>query len=98
MERSRSMPDVPTISESGLPGYESSSWYALLAPAGVPASILTRLNREAVRILQLPDIREKLLAQGMDPIGSRPEQLTATIKSEMEKWARIVRVSGARAE
>jgi tripartite-type tricarboxylate transporter receptor subunit TctC len=98
VERSRSLPDVPTISESGLAGYESSSWYALVAPAGVPASIITRLNREAVRILQLPDVREKLLTQGMDPIGSRPEQLTATIRSEMEKAAKIVRLSGARAE
>lgn len=96
--RTRSMPDVPTISESGLPGYESASWYALLAPAGAPASVIARLHQETLRILQLQDVRERFLAQSLDPVGSRPEQLTATIKVEMDKWAKVVRLSGARAE
>lgn len=97
-ERTRSMPNVPTISESGLPGYESASWYALLAPAGAPASVIARLHQETFRILQLQDVREKFLAQSLDPVGSRPEQLMATIKVEMDKWAKVVRLSGARAE
>jgi len=97
-ERAGVLPDMPTISESGLPGYESASWYALLAPAGVQPAVISRLHQEAVRVLQLPDVRERLRAQSLDTVGNRPEELTATIKTEMEKWARVVKLSGARAE
>ena len=97
-ERAKSMPDVPTITESGLAGYESASWYALLAPAGTPAAIINRLYTETARILQMPDVKEKLLAQGLDPVASRPEQLTTQIRAEMEKWAKVIKLSGAKAE
>jgi len=96
--RASVLPDMPTVAESGLPGFETSSWYALLSPAGTPPAVLTRLHAEAVRVLQLPDVRSRLLAMSLDPVGNRPEELTATIKTEMEQWGRVVKLSGARVE
>lgn len=97
-QRTGIMPELPTISESGLPGYESISWYALVLPAGAPSDIVTRLYQDTAKALQMPDVREKLAAQGLDAVGSRPEQLAAALRTEIAKWAKVVKASGARVE
>jgi tripartite-type tricarboxylate transporter receptor subunit TctC len=85
------MPELPTVSESGLPGYEAASWYGMLAPAGTQRAIINKLNREVVRIMQLADVRERLIADGADPVGSSPEEFAAHIKRELARWAKVVK-------
>ena len=97
-KRSPAAPDVPTIAESGLPGYESTSWYGMLAPARTPPAIVTRLHDVIVSVLGSPDMKEKLASQGLDPVGNTPQQFAAVIKSEITKWAKVVKASGARPE
>lgn len=97
-QRSRVMPQIPTMAESGLPGYDSSSWFGVLAPAGTPANVVTKLQQSIVKVLQLADVRDRLLSQGLDPVGSTPEEFAATIKSEIVKWAKVVKASGARVD
>jgi tripartite-type tricarboxylate transporter receptor subunit TctC len=94
-QRSPAMPDVPTIAEAGVPGYESGVWYALLAPKGTPAPIVKKLHDESVALVKGPEMRERFAADGIKPIGSAPEELTAYIKSERVKWADVVKRSGA---
>ncbi|MBI4190064.1 MAG: tripartite tricarboxylate transporter substrate binding protein [Betaproteobacteria bacterium] len=96
--RSAAAPELPTVAESGLPGFESGTWFALLAPAGTPREIVTRLNAEATKAGQSPEIRERLAAQGAEPLGGTPAQAGAFIKSEIAKWGKVVVVSGARVE
>jgi tripartite-type tricarboxylate transporter receptor subunit TctC len=96
--RSIALPDLPTISEAGLPGYQSISWLALFAPAGTPKEIVNKTSLETVRILKLPDVRERLLAQGAEPIGSTPEQLAAILAADIAKYARVIRESGYKPE
>jgi|KBSMisStaDraftv2_1062788.scaffolds.fasta_scaffold00249_7 tripartite-type tricarboxylate transporter receptor subunit TctC len=96
--RSTIAPDLPTISESGLPGFESGTWYGLLAPVGTPRDIITVLNTNVVRIVQLPDVREKLNAQGAEPLSGTPEQTGQFIRNEIVKWGKVVKVSGLRSE
>jgi len=97
-QRTAITPELPTISESGVPGYDVSSWYGLLAPAGTPAATVARLQREIVKVLRLPDISEKLMAQGLDLVGNTPEEFAAILKSEIAKWAKVVTASGARVD
>ena len=97
-KRSSAMPDVPTVAESGLPGFEASNWFGLMAPAGTPPEIVTRLNAEAAKALQAPEVREKLAALGFEIQSSTPQEFTALLKSETEKWAKVIKASGARAE
>jgi tripartite-type tricarboxylate transporter receptor subunit TctC len=97
-KRSEALPDVPTIAEAGVPGYESVQWYGVLAPAGTAREIVTRLHAEIVRALAQPDVRERLAADGAEPVGSTPEQFAAFIKSEIDKWARVARAAGIHAE
>jgi len=89
-KRLAALPEVPTVAESGVPGYEAASWYGVLAPAKTPRSIIMKLNGEIVRIAQLPDVRERLAADGADPIGSSPEAFAAHIKRELARWARVI--------
>ena len=96
LKRSPVMPDVPTVAESGVPGFEAGSWYGLLAPAATPRPIVDKLNREVVRIVQLPDVRERLTAEGFDIPIDTPEGFAAYIKSDVVKWAKVVRASGAK--
>ena len=96
--RSMALPDLPTISEAGLPGYQSISWLALFAPAGTPKEIVNKASAETVRILKLPDVRERLLAQGAEPIGSTPEQLAAILAQDIAKYARVIKESGYKPE
>lgn len=95
--RSSSAPEVPTLADSGLPGYESTLWYGLFAPAGTPREVVGRLSGEVVAILGLPDVRDSLQKQGAEPAGNSPEAFTAFVKSEIAKWARVVKSAGLRA-
>jgi tripartite-type tricarboxylate transporter receptor subunit TctC len=97
-KRPASIPDLPTIAEAGLPGYDSGVWYGVLAPAGTSREIITRLNGEIVRALNLPDYRGLLVNNAIDPIGSPPEQLGQYIKSELVKWAKVVKDAGVRVD
>jgi tripartite-type tricarboxylate transporter receptor subunit TctC len=96
-KRSAVAPDVPTIAES-LPGYEVDNWYGLLAPAGTPKEIVNKLNRDIVKVLQMPEVKERLDSQGIEALSSTPEQFAAYIKSETVKWAKVIKDSGARVD
>jgi tripartite-type tricarboxylate transporter receptor subunit TctC len=93
-KRAISMPELPTVAEGALPGYEATNSVGVLAPAGTPRDIVMKLNQEIVRILGLPDVRQRLLALGAEPIGSTPEQFGEFIRTEIAKWARVVKASG----
>ena len=97
-ERSSALPDVPTMQEAGVAGYESSAWFGLLGPAGVPREIVSKLNAEVVRILKLPDVRQNLAGQGAEPLFLTPDEFGAFIKAETAKWAKVVKASGATAD
>jgi tripartite-type tricarboxylate transporter receptor subunit TctC len=95
-KRTPAAPELPTLAEAGLPGYEVSVWYGMLAPAGTAPAVISRLNTDIVRIVQSPDIRERWAALGAEPSHSAPEQFTAFLKSDLGKWAKVVRDSGAK--
>jgi tripartite-type tricarboxylate transporter receptor subunit TctC len=97
LRRSSVMPEVPTVAESGVPGFEAGSWYGLLAPAATPRAIVDKVNREVVRIVQLPDVRERLTAEAFDIPIDTPEQFAAYIKTDLGKWAKVVKASGVKA-
>lgn len=92
------MPQLPTIAESGLRGYESSQWYGALAPAGTPAEILNLLNGHIVNMMQSPEMKQRLIAEGTVPVGSTREQFASHIKAEIAKWAKVIKQSGARVD
>jgi tripartite-type tricarboxylate transporter receptor subunit TctC len=92
------MPEVPTVSESGLPGYESSQWYGLLAPAGTPSGVLDLLNARVANIMQSSDMKARMTSDGLVPIGGTREQFAAHIRSEITKWAKVISASGARVD
>lgn len=94
--RSPVVPELPTVAESGLPGFDVGIWFGVLAPANTPAKIVTALNSEIVRILQTPDMRERLSSQGAEPIGGTPKQFAEHIKAEMVKWGKVIRDAGIR--
>ena len=95
-KRPASVPDLPTVSEAGLPGYDSGVWYAVLAPAGTPREIVMRINSEVARALKQPDYRNLLVNNTIEPIGSPPEELSRYIKSELAKWAKVIKAAGVR--
>lgn len=92
--RSPVLPDVPTVAESGLPGFEAGSWYGLLAPAATPRAIVERLNREVLRVLQLPEVRDRFMAEAFEVPRDTPEQFAAHIKADVPKWAKVVKEAG----
>lgn len=97
-KRSSAFPDVPTIAEAGVPGYEASAWYGLFAPAGTPPAVIAKLNAEMVDALNDPELRKRLQTLGAEPAGSSPEELAKMVRSEYEKWGRVVREAGIRIE
>ena len=97
-QRSPSTPELPTISEGGLAGYEAGTWYGLRVPAAAPKEVVTRLHAESVKLLKQSDVKDRLDAAGFELIGNTPEQFATFIRTEIDKWARVVRASGARAE
>src|SRR3954469_14929043 len=92
-KRSALVPDLPTIAESGLTGYEANNWYGLVAPAKTPPAIIERLNREVVKALNMPNVKEQLFRSGLDASPSTPKEFGAYIKSEMAKWSKVVKAS-----
>jgi tripartite-type tricarboxylate transporter receptor subunit TctC len=98
LKRSALLPELPTVAEAGLPGYESVAYFAVLAPAGTAPEIVERLNAELRRIVRSPATQARLLELGAEPVGSTPQELAATIQVEIEKWARVIRVAGVKAE
>ena len=89
--RSSALPEVPTVAEAGVPGYDVVIWFGMLAPAGTPAAAINAIHRETSNILKLPDVKARLASQAADPVGSSPEQFDAFIKSEIAKWAKVVK-------
>lgn len=88
------LPDVPTIAEAGVPGYEVEGWFGFFAPAAVPKPIIDRLNKEVVAMLKDPKVKEKLLAQGAEPVGGTPEEFAAFVRKEHDRWAKIIAEAG----
>ena len=89
---------MPTVAESGLPGYEVTIWYAVFVPAGTPRAVISRLNTDTVNALNSPDLKDRLTLQGLDVAGSTPAELDAIVKAETLKWAKVVKESGAQLE
>ena len=98
LRRSAAAPDIPTVAEQGLPGFEALSWYALMAPAGTPKAIVDRIAAECARALRAPDMRERLVALGADPVGNSPAELAEMLKRESARWGELVRKAGIRGE
>jgi tripartite-type tricarboxylate transporter receptor subunit TctC len=96
--RNAAWPDLPTVSEAGLRGYESIAWYGMVVPSGVPSGVLDKLSAETIKAAQSSDMRETLVKQGADPVGSTPREFAAFIKSESTKYARVIREAGVKAE
>ena len=92
------MPDLPTVAESGLPGFDVSAWNGILAPRGLPRPLVMQLNREFNRILEISDVREKALAQGTDLESQTPEQFGAFLVAQTTKWAKVAKAAGMRAD
>ena len=97
-KRAPATPDIPTVAESGVPGYEVTAWYGVSAPVKTPPAVVDRLNSEMLRALKLPDVREQLKSQGADPVGSTPAQYTAFMQNEISKWAKVIAAAGIKGE
>lgn len=97
-KRSAAVPDLPTVAESGLPGYEATAWFGVFAPAATPPQIVARLNAAIVKIVHLRDVRDRLAAEGAEAVGNTPEQFAQIVKNDIAKWAKVVKASGARPE
>jgi len=97
-KRSAIAPEIPTLSESGLTGYEVGSWQGVFAPAGTPPAIVARLNAEIVKIINMPEVKEKLIALGAEPVGNSSEEFGTIVKSEVGKWAEVVKKAGAKVD
>lgn len=97
-QRSPAAPDLPTISEAGVPGYEASNWYGVAAPAKTPRAVINRLHDDMVKALATAEVKEKMLAQGMDPVSKTPDDFSAYIKSEIGKWAKVIKAAGVKQE
>jgi tripartite-type tricarboxylate transporter receptor subunit TctC len=96
-KRAAAIPDLPTMGESGFPGFDAVAWFALLAPAGTPEPIVATVHREAARVLSLPDVRKKFGELGMEPVGNTPAEFTAAIAAETPKWTKLIKETGIRA-
>ncbi|HEX2830837.1 MAG TPA: tripartite tricarboxylate transporter substrate binding protein [Burkholderiales bacterium] len=97
-KRSPAAPEIPTIAESGVPGYDHGPWNGFLAPAKTPRAIVAKLNEETARILHSPDVKNVFMSEGAEPVGNKPEEFAAIIKSETEKWAKVIRAAGIKAD
>jgi tripartite-type tricarboxylate transporter receptor subunit TctC len=98
LQRSPSAADVPTLAEAGMPGYEAINWFAILGPRGVPATIAEKIHAETAEVLKTPELRDRIVAAGMEPKSMPPAELSAYIKTEIAKWGKAVKASGARPE
>ena len=98
LKRTPIMPDLPTLAESGFPGFEATSWFGLLAPAGTPRPIVDKVHQQAVKIAAMPDVREKLAQIGLDTTGEGPDAMAAIIKADIAKWAKVIKDANIKAE
>ncbi|HTD91558.1 MAG TPA: tripartite tricarboxylate transporter substrate binding protein [Burkholderiales bacterium] len=98
VKRIAPLPDVPTIAESGLPGYDATSWYGVLAPARTPRTIIDKLNAEIVRAVRAPELSNRLQSEGALPVGNSPEQFAAFIQRELDRWAKVIKEAGIKVE
>jgi tripartite-type tricarboxylate transporter receptor subunit TctC len=98
LARSSAAPDIPAIAEAGFPGFEAVTWIGAVAPAGVPATVVAKLNKELVEIMRAPDLREKLLTEGAEPLTNSPKEFASYIRSEIDKWAGVVKSAGIAAQ
>jgi tripartite-type tricarboxylate transporter receptor subunit TctC len=98
LKRSAGLPDVPTIAESGFPGFDASSWFGLVGPANMPRELTNKIQGDIARILKTKEMHDRFVLQGADPVGSTPEQFGEYMRSETKKWAKIVKLSGATAQ
>jgi tripartite-type tricarboxylate transporter receptor subunit TctC len=97
-QRSPALPDVPTVAESGFPGFEANGWLAIFVPNGTPPAVIAKLNTEIGKVMQSAEMKKQLLAQGVEARTSTPEQLGALVKSETAKWGKIIADAGIKAE
>jgi tripartite-type tricarboxylate transporter receptor subunit TctC len=97
-KRAASLPDVPTVAESGVQGFEVLNWFGIVAPARTPVAVVDRLQGEIVKVLKLPDVREKLAAEGSDIVGSSPREFAAFLQDDIAKWAKVVKEAGIKGE
>ena len=98
LTRSPLAPEVPTVDEAGVPGYEINVWFGVVGPAGIPRDTVARLNSEINKILQMPDVRERFRNGGVEPVGGTPEKFGEHLRSEIIKWGKVVKESGAKVE
>ncbi len=98
LKRSATLPDVPTVAESGLPGFDAPAWNGVLVPAQTPRPVIAKLHAEIVKDLKLPDVRERITALGFEPVGSTPQEFGVFLQAELAKWAKVARALGAKAE
>ena len=96
--RAQTLPDVPTVEEAGVPGYDAMQWYGLLAPAGTPPAIVERIQAEVAAALKTPEVRERLSADGAEPVGNTPAEFAAVIREELDKWAKVAKAAGIKPE
>jgi tripartite-type tricarboxylate transporter receptor subunit TctC len=97
-KRSIALPDIPTIAEAALPGYEAVQWYGVLAPAGTPREITAKVHAGIVRALQESNVKERLLGDGAEPIGGTPEEFAAVIRDDLAKWGKVIKDAGIKSE
>jgi tripartite-type tricarboxylate transporter receptor subunit TctC len=98
IKRTAFAPDVPTLAEKGLPGFEAGVWYGIMGPAGLSPEIISRLHQELARIVRLPEVRERLAVEGVEPVGNTPAEFAAYLKSEMAKYAAVAQKARIRAD
>jgi tripartite-type tricarboxylate transporter receptor subunit TctC len=94
LKRNVALPDIPSIAEAGVPGYEAIEWNGVVVPAGTPASVVTRLNQAIVKSLGIPEVKERIVALGADPVGNSPEEFNAFIRKEMATWSKVIKEVG----
>jgi tripartite-type tricarboxylate transporter receptor subunit TctC len=97
-KRSETLPNLPTVAESGLPGYEAVGWFGLLAPAATPKATVAKLSADANRVLAMSDVRERMLGLGADPAGNTPEEFARFIRDDQAKWSKLMKEAGIQAE
>jgi tripartite-type tricarboxylate transporter receptor subunit TctC len=97
-KRAETLPEVPTIAEAGLPGYEATQWFGVLAPTGTPRPIIDRLHKELTTLLRLPEVKQHLAGEGAQVVANSPEQFAAYLRSETDKWAKVVKAAGIKPE
>jgi tripartite-type tricarboxylate transporter receptor subunit TctC len=98
-KRTAAAPEIPTVAEQlNIPDYEVDSWYAMFAPARTPAAIVARMQRDVARVVRLPEVKQKLLEQGADPVGSSSEELERVVKTELRRWAQVIHDAGIKLE